>query len=104
LKYLTSIFVGTVTAIAATFLHLFLPPFGIALALTGTVTSFWALGRKFGKRRYKVVAAIGWSAIFLRASSFGVGKEILVQGDTLGNAFFLLSFIALAIAIALPAN
>jgi hypothetical protein len=40
----------------------------------------------------------------LRASNFGAGKEIFVQGNDLGNAFFFLSFLALAIAIALPTN
>ena len=104
MKYLFSILVGAVTAVSATFLHLFLPPFGIALAVIGTFTSIWSVGRMYRKRRLKVIASLGWSAIFLRASTFGAGKEILVQGDNLGNAFFFLSFLALVVAIALPAN
>jgi hypothetical protein len=104
MKYLFSILVGAVTAVAATFLHLFLPPFGIALAVIGTFTSIWSVGRMYRKRRLKVIASLGWSAIFLRASTFGAGKEIFVQGDNLGNAFFFLSFLALVVAIALPAN
>ncbi len=102
MKYLFALVAGAVTAAAATLLHLFMPPFGIALAIIGTLTSIWSVGRIYGKRRFKVIAALGWSAIFLRASTFGSGKEIFVQGDNLGNAFFFLSFIALAIAIALP--
>ena len=104
MKYLFSFLVGAVTAVAATFLHLFLPPFGIALAILGTLTAIWSVGRNYGKRRFKIIAALGWSAIFLRASTFGAGKEIFVQGNNLGNAFFFLSFLALAIAIALPTN
>jgi hypothetical protein len=102
MKYLFALVAGAVTAAAATLLHLFMPPFGIALAIIGTLTSIWSVGRIYGKRRFKVIAALGWSAIFLRASTFGSGKEIFVQGDNLGNAFFFLSFMALAIAIALP--
>ena len=102
MKNLSALLAGAVTAAAATLLHLFMPPFGIALAIIGTLTSIWSVGRIYGKRRFKVIAALGWSAIFLRASTFGSGKEIFVQGDNLGNAFFFLSFMALAIAIALP--
>ena len=102
MKYLSALLAGAVTAAAATLLHLFMPPFGIALAIIGTLTSIWSVGRIYGKRRFKVIAALGWSAIFLRASTFGSGKEIFVQGDNLGNAVFFLSFMALAIAIALP--
>jgi hypothetical protein len=40
----------------------------------------------------------------VRASSFGTGKEIFIQGDSLGNNFLFFGFIALALAIALPAN
>ena len=102
MKYLFALVAGAVTAAAATLLHLFMPPFGIGLAIIGTLTSIWSVGRIYGKRKFKVIAALGWSAIFLRASTFGTGKEIFVQGDNLGNAFFFLSFLALAIAIALP--
>ncbi|CAB4532965.1 unannotated protein [freshwater metagenome] len=104
MKYLLSLIVGGVTAVAATFLHKFAPPFGIAISIIGTFTSIWVIGRIFAGRRFKIIAAIGWIAIFFRAASFGVGKELLVQGDNLGNAFFLISFAALAIAIAFPAN
>jgi hypothetical protein len=104
MKYFFAVLVGVVTAVAATFLYLFLPPFGIALAIIGTLTAIWSVGRIYGKRRFKIMAALGWSAIFLRASTFGAGKEIFVQGNNLGNAFFFLSFLALATAIALPTN
>jgi hypothetical protein len=104
MNYLFALLAGAVTAVAATFLHLFLPPFGITLAIIGTFTAIWSVGRIYRKRRFKIIAALGWSVIFFRASTFGAGKEIFVQGDNLGNAFFFLSFLALAIAIALPTN
>ncbi len=104
MKYLFSFLIGAITAVAATFLHLFLPPFGIALAIIGTFTSIWSVGRTYRKSRFKIIAALGWSAIFFQASTFGAGREIFVQGDNLGNAYFFLSFLALAVAIALPTN
>ena len=104
MKAVASLVIGIATGVAAVFLHLFLPPFGLALAGIGTFTAIWAVGRKYGKRRYKFIAALTWCFIFVRASTFGSGNEIFIQGDTLGNNFLLFSLIALALAIALPAN
>ncbi len=104
MKSITSLLLGIAAGVAAVFLHLYLPPFGLALACVGTFTAIWAVGRKFGKRRYKLIAALAWFYIFARASTFGTGKEIFIQGDTLGNNFLFFAFIALALAIALPAN
>ena len=104
MKSIASLFVGLVAGVAAVFLHLFLPPFGLVLAVVGTLTAIWAVGRKYGKRRFKFVASLAWIYIFARASSFGTGKEIFIQGDSLGNNFLFFSFIALALAIALPTS
>ena len=104
MKLITSLLAGALAGVAAVFLHLFLPPFGLILACIGTFMSIWALGRKYGKRRYKVFAAIAWLYIFARASSFGTGKEIFIQGDSLGNNFLIFSFIALTLAIAFSSN
>lgn len=104
MKLIASLFVGLVAGVAAVFLHLFLPPFGLVLAVVGTLTAIWAVGRKYGKRRFKFVASLAWIYIFARASSFGTGKEIFIQGDSLGNNFLFFSFIALALAIALPTS
>jgi hypothetical protein len=103
-KSIASLLVGLVTGVAAVFLHLFLPPFGLVLAVVGTLTAIWAVGRKYGKRRFKFFASVAWVYIFARASSFGTGKEIFIQGDSLGNNFLFFSFIALALAIALPTS
>jgi hypothetical protein len=103
-KSIASLLVGLVAGVAAVFLHLFLPPFGLVLAVVGTLTAIWAVGRKYGKRRFKFFASLAWVYIFARASSFGTGKEIFIQGDSLGNNFLFFSFIALALAIALPTS
>ncbi len=104
MKLLVSLAVGFATGAAAVFLHHFAPPFGIAIAIIGTFTAIWSLGRLFRKRFFKLIAAISWLAIFAQASSLGVGNEIFVQGDRLGNIFLLTSVIALFVANALPAN
>lgn len=104
MKVITSLAWGVTTGAAAVFLHLFLPPIGITLAVVGTATSIWAIGRRYGKRRYKVLATAAWLYIFMRAASFGTGKEIFIQGDLLGNYFLASSFLALTIALLLPAK
>jgi hypothetical protein len=74
------------------------------LAVLGTFTSIWTVGRRYGKRRYKVLATAAWIYIFGQAASFGNGKEIFIQGDSLGNYFLASSFIALSVALLLPAK
>jgi hypothetical protein len=104
MKTLASLLAGAVTGVAAVFLHLFLPPFGLVLAVIGTFTSIWAVGRRFGKRRYKLLTTLAWMFVFSRGASFGNGKEIFIQGDSLGNYFLALSFIAIIAALLMPAN
>jgi hypothetical protein len=104
MKFFFALVVGVASGTAAIFLHHFAPPFGIAIAIAGTFVAIWSLGRTFGKRFYKFVAATSWIAIFWRGASLGVGNELFIQGDRLGNYFLLTSVIALILAIALPAN
>ncbi|MEI7722108.1 MAG: hypothetical protein WCI86_00105 [Actinomycetota bacterium] len=104
MKLFGALVVGVATGTAAIFLHLFAPPFGITISIIGTFLAIWALGRTYGKRFYKAIGALGWFVIFWRGASFGVGKEIFIQGNSLGNAFLLLSFIAIIAATAMPAN
>ena len=104
MKTLASLLAGAVTGVAAVFLHLFLPPFGLGLAVIGTFTSIWAVGRRFRKRRYKFLTTLAWMFVFSRGASFGNGKEIFIQGDSLGNYFLALSFIAIIAALLMPAN
>jgi hypothetical protein len=104
MKVIASLLAGAATGVSAVFLHLFLPPFGLALAVLGTFTAIWAVGRRYGKRRYKFLAVLAWIFVFSRGASFGNGKEIFIQGDSLGNYFLALSFIAIIAALLLPAN
>jgi hypothetical protein len=104
MKFICAVAVGIASGAAAIFLHHFAPPFGISIAIAGTFVAIWAVGRTFGKRFYKLVAAASWSTIFWRGASLGVGNELFIQGDKLGNIFLLSSVIALILAVALPAN
>ena len=103
MKLVYSAAVGILTGVAAVLLHIFYPPFGLILALLGTAATMWALGRHFGARKYKLFASLAWGLIVWRASTFGVGNELLVQGNSQGSALVFLGFLALCIATALPA-
>ena len=104
MKFLGALFAGVASGTAAIFLHHFAPPIGLLVSVAGTFAAIWSLGRLFGKRFYKLIAASSWLAIFWKGASLGVGNEIFIQGDNLGNIFLLASFSALLLAIALPAN
>ena len=103
MKVITSIVTGALTAIAATFLHSYLPPLGITLSVVGSFTAIWLIGRVFGKRRYILIATSASFFIFWQAATFGIGKEIFILGDNLGSSFLILSVIALIVAVILPA-
>ncbi len=93
---------GTIFGIAAVFLHSFSPPLGIIIAILGSATGIWSIGRAWGKRRLKIIASIFWIAIIMRASATGVGQEFLIQGDGLGLSLLNFGLIAILVAIALP--
>ena len=80
---------GAASAIAATLLHLQLPPLGILLALVGSALTIWRTTRWLGQRKYGFFAALGWIVLAWRAALPGTGGELLVQGDVLGEILVL---------------
>ena len=102
MKYLFSFIVGGLTAVAGVFLHLSYPPAGLILALVGSATTFWSIGRHYGKRRFKVVALLGWLIVINDATTFGDGGELLVQGDRTGMTFLASAFSIVALSLFLP--
>lgn len=102
MKFIYSPAIGILSGIAAVLLHIFYPPIGLVLAIIGSAATIWAIGRHYGSRTLKLIAAIAWGLILWRASSFGVGNELLVQGNSEGSALVFLGLIAVFIAIALP--
>jgi len=101
-KYLLSFIIGALTAAAGVFLHLSYPPAGLILALAGSAATFWSIGRRYGKRRFKVVALIGWLFVINDATTFGNGGELLVQGDRAGMTFLASSLTIVIVSIFLP--
>ena len=103
MKLIYSAALGILTGIAAVLLHIFYPPVGLVLALLGSTATIWAIGRHFGARKFKLIAFIAWGFILWRASTFGVGNELLVQGNAQGSALVFVGLISLLIATVLPA-
>ena len=101
MKYLLSFLVGGLTAAAGVFLHLSYPPAGLILALAGSAATFWSIGRRYGKPRFKVVALLGWLIVIFDAKTLG-GGELLVQGDQAGNTFLASAFAIVFISVLLP--
>ena len=102
MKYFFSFLVGGLTGAAGVFLHLSYPPAGLILALTGTAATFWSIGRHYGKRRFKVVALVGWLFVINDATTFGDGGELLVQGDRAGMTFLASALTIVVVSIILP--
>jgi hypothetical protein len=98
MQILIALFFGLSSGLAATLLHQSLPPLGLILGLTLSYFSIWYVGRYTGKRIYKFLSAAAWVFIALRAGTFGVGRELLIQGDSLGAAIMVLGLIAVALA------
>ena len=83
MKFLFSLLFGASVAVSATLIHQTLPPLGVAVGIAATYAGIWYIGRRYGKRRYKFFALLGWLIIISRAGSFGEGNELLIQGNSL---------------------
>lgn len=99
MKLLFSIFIGVASAISATLIHQSLPPFGVIFAIIFSYLGIWWLGRLYGKRGYKLAALLSWLLVIAKAGSFGVGNELLIQGDNQGSALLIVGFFAGVVAL-----
>ena len=99
MKVLLSLALGVATALGATLIHPSIPPVGAIVAIVTTYVLIWWIGRHYGKRRYRIFALIAWIFVIMRAGTFGVGQELLIQGDTAGSALLTLGFVAGLVAI-----
>ncbi|CAB4660082.1 MAG: hypothetical protein F2704_02405 [Actinobacteria bacterium] len=102
MRYLSAIFIGAILGFSSLALHDSYHPYGLLLALVGSILGIWLLGRAWGLRRYKLLAALVLFSVVVRAATTGVGNELLIQGNSFGNLFFIGSFIAAILAIAIP--
>jgi hypothetical protein len=99
MKFLFSLFFGAAIATSATLIHQTLPPLGVAVGIIATYLGIWYIGRRYGKRRYKLYALIAWLLVIGKAGSFGVGQELLIQGDNQGSALLMIGFITGVVAV-----
>ena len=81
LKAIGALFFGAVIGFIGTVLHNAFPPIGILLALLTTAIGINFAGQLFGAQRYKLITAIAWLAVALRAGTYGI--------NLYGNIFLL---------------
>jgi hypothetical protein len=93
MKFLFSLLFGAAVAISSTLIHQTFPPLGVTVGIIATYLGIWYIGRRYGKRRYKLYALLAWLVVIGKAGSFGVGKELLIQGDNPGSALLTIGFI-----------
>lgn len=99
MKVLPSILIGGGAAIGSILLHQTLPPFGVSFAIVASVAAIWWVGRYTGGKRFKFLAFATWTALIFRAGTFGVGQELLIQGDSSGSALIFIGFFATLAAV-----
>lgn len=100
MHFLISLVWGGASGLVAILLHQSVPPVGVIAGITLTYVSIWLVGRNFHRRIYKWIAALGWIAVVVRASTFGVGDELLVQGDGVGSALLMIGTLTALAAVA----
>jgi len=99
LKVIGSALYGAVIGFIGTVLHNAFQPIGILLALLTTAIGINFAGQLFGAQRFKLLAAIAWLAVALRAGTYGVSNEILVISNLYGNIFLLGGLLVAVIAV-----
>ena len=57
----------------------------------------------WGGRALKILAAVAWTFVVLRAGFPGINEEYLIEGSSVGISLINIGFLALVIAILLPA-
>ncbi|NQW05985.1 MAG: hypothetical protein HQ476_01245 [SAR202 cluster bacterium] len=79
-------------------LHNAFSPVGIFLALITTLVAINFAGYLFGSRRFKVIAAVAWLLVALRAGTYGQSEEILIISNLNGNLFLLGGLLIVVVA------
>ena len=102
MRHLYSLIFGAALAASSIFLYSLYPPIGLVLSIAATFIGIWAVGRMWGKRSFRFVAAVAWSLVVLRAGFPGINEEYLLQGDAIGVSLINFGFIAVVIAILTP--
>ena len=103
MRKLYAIVIGAGLGAGSVILHSSLVPFGLIFVLFSTLVGIWSIGRMWGVRTLKVLAAVAWTFVVLRAGFPGINEEYLIEGSAVGISLINMGFLALVIAILLPA-
>ena len=103
MRKLYVIVIGAGLGAGSVFLHSSLVPFGLIFVLLATLIGIWSIGRLWGGRTLKILAAVAWTFVVLRAGFPGINEEYLIEGSSVGISLINLGFLTLIIAILLPA-
>ena len=103
MRKLYAIVIGAGLGAGSIFLHSSLVPFGLIFVLLATLIGIWSIGRIWGGRSLKILAAVAWTFVVLRAGFPGINEEYLIEGSSVGISLINLGFLTLIIAILLPA-
>ena len=99
LNVIGALFFGTLIGFIGVVLHNAFEPFGILLALLTTAVGINFAGQLFGAQKYKILAALAWIAVVLRAGTYGASDEILIISNIYGNIFLLGGLLVAFIAV-----
>jgi len=99
LKAIGALFFGAAIGFIGVVLHNAFEPIGILLALLTTAIGINFAGQLFGSQKYKLITAIAWLAVVLRAGTYGASDEILIISNLYGNIFLLGGLLVAFIAV-----
>ncbi len=102
MRYLLSLLLGLALGASSVFIYSLYPPVGLVFSIAATSLGIWVAGRFWGKRIYRILAAVGWGFVVLRAGFPGINEEYLIQGNSTGVSLINFGFIAVVIAILSP--
>jgi ABC-type transport system involved in cytochrome c biogenesis permease subunit len=90
---------GAVIGFIGVILHNAFEPIGILLALLTTAVGINFSGQLFDAQKYKLITALAWLAVALRAGTYGASDEILIVSNLYGNIFLLGGLLVAFIAV-----
>jgi hypothetical protein len=103
MRYFYSVLIGAGLGAGSVFMHASLVPFGLIFVLLSTVAGIWSIGRMWGGKVLRIIASATWTVVVLRAGFPGINEEYLIEGTAVGISLINCGFLALVIAILLPA-
>ena len=103
MRKIYAITIGAGLGAGSVFLHASLVPFGLIFVLLATLVGIWSIGRIWGGRTLKILAAAAWTFVVLRAGFPGVNQEYLIEGSAVGVSLINIGFLVLVVGVLLPA-